>query len=157
VLATILVADIPPSYGMLLSRNFCKDVGGEIQMDWSHALIPVDGQMKKLLPEKQSEYIVQKTDDPKAQILYEDRGHGNYMILSPDEIRPCKISPKDPNGVWVLEFDGSCSSAGSGAGVLLISPEGCLYPFSFKLQFENTNNTAEYEALILGLQVAKER
>ncbi|KAH9328747.1 hypothetical protein KI387_000855, partial [Taxus chinensis] len=50
-----------------------------------------------------------------------------------------------------------CSSAGSGAGVLLISPEGCLYPFSFKLQFENTNNTAEYEALILGLQVAKER
>ncbi|KAH9288089.1 hypothetical protein KI387_032206, partial [Taxus chinensis] len=25
VLATILVADIPPSYGMLLSRNFCKD------------------------------------------------------------------------------------------------------------------------------------
>ncbi|KAH9324296.1 hypothetical protein KI387_004474, partial [Taxus chinensis] len=52
VLATILVADIPPSYGMLLSRNFCKDVGGEIQMDWSHALIPVNGQMKKLLPEK---------------------------------------------------------------------------------------------------------
>ncbi|KAH9322862.1 hypothetical protein KI387_017501, partial [Taxus chinensis] len=50
-----------------------------------------------------------------------------------------------------------CSSAGSGAGVLLVSPEGCLHPFSFKLQFENTNNTAEYEALILGLQVAKER
>ncbi|KAH9316669.1 hypothetical protein KI387_025296, partial [Taxus chinensis] len=56
-----------------------------------------------------------KTDDPQAQILYEDRGHGNYMILSPDEIQPSKVSPEDPNGVWILEFDGSCSSAGSGA------------------------------------------
>ncbi|KAH9320026.1 hypothetical protein KI387_021795, partial [Taxus chinensis] len=84
-------------------------------MDWSHALIPVNGQMKKLLPEKQSEYIVQKIDDPKAQILYEDMGHGNYMIMSPEEIQLPKVSPKDPNGVWILEFDGSCSSAGSGA------------------------------------------
>ncbi|KAH9292073.1 hypothetical protein KI387_042740, partial [Taxus chinensis] len=40
---------------------------------------------------------------------------------------------------------------------LVVSPEGVLHPFSFKLQFENTNNTAEYEALILGLQVAKEQ
>ncbi|KAH9320327.1 hypothetical protein KI387_022096, partial [Taxus chinensis] len=96
-------------------------------------------------------------DDPKAKILYEDMGHGNYMIMSPDEIQPPKASPKDPNGVWILEFDGSCSSASSGAGVLLVSPEGCLHPFSFKLQFENTNNIVEYEALILGLQVAKEQ
>ncbi|KAH9315507.1 hypothetical protein KI387_024134 [Taxus chinensis] len=43
VLATILVADIPPSYGMLLSIKFYKDVSGEIQMDWSHAIIPVNG------------------------------------------------------------------------------------------------------------------
>ncbi|KAH9296740.1 hypothetical protein KI387_044768, partial [Taxus chinensis] len=58
VLATILVADIPPLYGMFMSRNFCKEVGGEIQMDWLHALIPVNGKMKKLLLEKQTEYIV---------------------------------------------------------------------------------------------------
>ncbi|KAH9288746.1 hypothetical protein KI387_032863, partial [Taxus chinensis] len=116
VLATILVVDIPPSYGMLLSRKFCKDVGGEIQMDWSHALIPVNGKMKKLLPEKQVEYIVQKTNDPKAQILYEDIGHGNYMIMSQEETSLLKGVLFDPNGVWTLEFDGSFSSASSGAG-----------------------------------------
>ncbi|KAH9305668.1 hypothetical protein KI387_010072, partial [Taxus chinensis] len=62
----------------------------------------------------------------------------------------------DPNGVWTLEFDGSCSSTGSGAGVVLIAPRGKVHPFSFKFQFENTNNTAEYEALILGLSMVKE-
>ncbi|KAH9305631.1 hypothetical protein KI387_010035, partial [Taxus chinensis] len=86
-------------------------------MDWSHALIPVNGKMKKLLPEKQTEYIVQKTNDPKAQILYADIGHGNYMIMSQDEANHPKEVFLAPNGIWTLEFDGRCSSAGSGAGV----------------------------------------
>lgn len=38
---TILVADSPASYGMLLSRTFCKNLGGEIKMDWSEAIIPL--------------------------------------------------------------------------------------------------------------------
>ena len=44
----------------------------------------------------------------------------------------------------------------SGAGVILISPEGiklsCALPFYFKA----TNNQAEYEALLAGLCLAKE-
>ncbi|KAH9310005.1 hypothetical protein KI387_037916, partial [Taxus chinensis] len=157
VLATILVADIPPSYGMLLSRNLCKEVGGETHMDWSHALIPVNGKMKKLLPEKQTEYIVQKTDDPKAsQTLYANIGHGNYMIMSQDEEKSPKGVIHDPNGIWALEFDRSCSLAGSGVGVVLTLLEGNIHPFSFNLCFENANNIAEYEALILGLNMEKE-
>ena len=38
---TILVADILASYGALLSRTFCKDMGREIKMDWSEAYIPM--------------------------------------------------------------------------------------------------------------------
>ncbi|KAH9318838.1 hypothetical protein KI387_020607, partial [Taxus chinensis] len=157
VLATILVADIPPSYGMLLSMNFYKYVGGEILMDWSHALIPVNGKMKKLFPEKQYEFIVQKPDDPKVKILYEDMGHGNYMIMSLEEIQIPKGVLHDPNEVWILEFDGSCSLASSRAGVVLVPPEGKVHPFSFKLQFENTNNIVEYDTLIIGLNVVKEK
>ena len=33
LLLTILVADIPASYGLLLSRSFCRDLGGEIKLD----------------------------------------------------------------------------------------------------------------------------
>ncbi|KAH9316814.1 hypothetical protein KI387_044552, partial [Taxus chinensis] len=62
----------------------------------------------------------------------------------------------DPNGIWTFEFDGRYSSDSFGSGVVLISPEEKIHPFSFKIYFENTNNTDEYEALILGLDVEKE-
>ena len=58
-------------------------------------------------------------------------------------------------GIWTLHFDGTNSKEGNGAGVLLISPTRQLVPLSFKLEYEATKNVAEYEALILGLQTAK--
>ena len=38
--------------------------------------------------------------------------------------------------------------------VVLISPEGEYYPFTARLSFDSTNNVAEYEACIIGLQAA---
>ena len=58
-------------------------------------------------------------------------------------------------GIWTLHFDGANSREGNGAGVLLISPTGQWVPLSFKLEYEATNNVAEYEALLLGLQIAR--
>ena len=52
-------------------------------------------------------------------------------------------------------FDGAYTKDGAGAGVVLIPPEGERITISHKLQFEATNNVAEYEALILGLEAAK--
>ena len=59
------------------------------------------------------------------------------------------------NKIWKCYFDGEYSKEGTGAGFIFISPEGNLLPFSFKLEFESTNNVAEYEALILSLQTTK--
>ncbi|KAG5542294.1 hypothetical protein RHGRI_021979 [Rhododendron griersonianum] len=59
---------------------------------------------------------------------------------------------------WKLSFDGSKTDRGVGAGIVLISPKGELLQFSFQLD-ENrimSNNQAEYEALIIGLEIAKE-
>ena len=39
----IVVADIPPRFGMMLSRYWCKKLGGSLQMDLSYATIPVFG------------------------------------------------------------------------------------------------------------------
>ena len=44
---TILVADIPANYEMFLSRNFHKDMGGEIKMDWSEGYILVGKEKDK--------------------------------------------------------------------------------------------------------------
>jgi ribonuclease HI len=53
-------------------------------------------------------------------------------------------------------FDGASSSTGAGAGVVFISPSQETISLSCKLEFEVTNNVAEYEALVLGLRAAKE-
>ena len=58
--------------------------------------------------------------------------------------------------IWKCYFDGAYSKEGAGAGFLLISPEGNLMPFSFKLEFGSTSNVAKYEALISSLQFAKQ-
>jgi ribonuclease HI len=55
-----------------------------------------------------------------------------------------------------MYFDGACSKDGVGAGIVFISPSKEVTTLSFKLEFEVTNNIAEYEALILGLRAAKD-
>ncbi|CAL8992530.1 unnamed protein product [Prunus brigantina] len=57
---------------------------------------------------------------------------------------------------WTLYFDGSSTSKGGGAGVVLINPNGQATALSFKLDFPCTNNVAEYEAFIMGLSTARE-
>ena len=56
-----------------------------------------------------------------------------------------------------MYFDGASNALGHGVGAVLISSEGNHYPFTAKLSFDCTNNVAEYEACVLGLQVAIER
>ena len=53
-------------------------------------------------------------------------------------------------------FDGACTKESAGAGVVFISPSKEKTQLSFKLNFQVTNNIAEYEALLLGLNATKE-
>ena len=57
---------------------------------------------------------------------------------------------------WEMYFDGASRSDGAGAGVVFISPERHVLTYSFVLTQLCSNNTAEYQALILGLQMAIE-
>jgi ribonuclease HI/transposase InsO family protein len=54
---------------------------------------------------------------------------------------------------WKLYFDGSACSEGQGAGIVLISPQGASFETSVQIEHFCTNNQAEYEALLLGLQI----
>ncbi|XP_058185861.1 uncharacterized protein LOC131303089 [Rhododendron vialii] len=56
--------------------------------------------------------------------------------------------------VWTLYFDGAANQKGYGIGVLLITPDGSHISLAFKLNFDVTNNQAEYEACIVGMEAA---
>ena len=55
-----------------------------------------------------------------------------------------------------MYFDGASTQSSTGAGVVLISPSKENIHLSYKLDFKTMNNVAEYEALLLGVKVAKE-
>ncbi|XP_019241549.1 PREDICTED: uncharacterized protein LOC109221524, partial [Nicotiana attenuata] len=64
-----------------------------------------------------------------------------------------EVVPHD-NPVWKMYFDVAVNIKGVGIGEILISPNGHHYPATARLRFFCTNNTAEYEACIMGLKMA---
>ncbi|KAL0445843.1 UNVERIFIED_CONTAM: hypothetical protein Slati_1712200 [Sesamum latifolium] len=57
---------------------------------------------------------------------------------------------------WLLYVDGSSTTQGSGAGVVITSPQGEDMEFAIKFDFKASNNEAEYEALVLGMRMAQD-
>ncbi|XP_074301034.1 uncharacterized protein LOC141632380 [Silene latifolia] len=57
---------------------------------------------------------------------------------------------------WQMYFDGAARQDGAGAGVVFVTPQNHIMPYAFTLTQLCTNNMAEYQALILGLQMAIE-
>nr|XP_023893874.1 uncharacterized protein LOC112005804 [Quercus suber] len=56
---------------------------------------------------------------------------------------------------WSIHVDGSSNRQAGGADVVLQSPEGDTVECMIHLEFPTTNNEAEYEALIAGLNLVK--
>ncbi|KAL6133434.1 hypothetical protein ACLB2K_065669 [Fragaria x ananassa] len=54
---------------------------------------------------------------------------------------------------WTLYFDGSCIDLTASAEIAIENPAGDRFSYSFQLDFKCTNNKAEYEALIIRLEI----
>ncbi|GJX47167.1 reverse transcriptase domain-containing protein [Tanacetum coccineum] len=77
----------------------------------------------------------------------------NFLVENPDESlldTPVVAIPQEP---WTLFTNGSSCVDGSGAGLILTSPEGTEFTYALRFQFTAYNNEAEYEALIVGLRI----
>ncbi|XP_021856710.2 uncharacterized protein [Spinacia oleracea] len=67
--------------------------------------------------------------------------------------RPAHL--KNDKTQWVVRVDGSATQNGCGAGIIYESPEGDVYEYAMRFNFQASNNEAEYEALICGIQMSK--
>nr|GEZ27333.1 reverse transcriptase domain-containing protein [Tanacetum cinerariifolium] len=57
---------------------------------------------------------------------------------------------------WILFTDGSSCMDGFGAGVIIMNSKGMEFTYALRFRFNDTNNEAEYEALIDGLRIASQ-
>ena len=60
----VVVVDIHPRFGMLLSRSWGAKLKGTLQLDFSYATIPVFGQMRKLYREQKMKYMITSKEKP---------------------------------------------------------------------------------------------
>ena len=57
--------------------------------------------------------------------------------------------------LWSIHMDGSLNQHSRGAGVVILTTKGDKIECMIRLDFPTTNNEAEYEALLVGLDLAK--
>ncbi|XP_038687483.1 uncharacterized protein LOC119986862 [Tripterygium wilfordii] len=74
----------------------------------------------------------------------------------PEEFPDEEVFFTDVIPSWKLFFDGAARKYGAGAGVVFVTPQNEVMPFSFTLMEMCSNNVAEYQALIIGLEMALE-
>nr|GEU90864.1 reverse transcriptase domain-containing protein [Tanacetum cinerariifolium] len=55
---------------------------------------------------------------------------------------------------WILFTDGSSCVDGSGAGLIIMNPEGMEFTYALRFRFNATNNEAKFETLIASLRIA---
>ncbi|KAL2246834.1 UNVERIFIED_CONTAM: Retrovirus-related Pol polyprotein from transposon [Sesamum indicum] len=131
---------------------------------------------RKLRPYFQSHRIVIRTNHPLRNILtrpeasgrmikwtvelgefditYQGRTAEKAQILV-DFMVEISGTQKDVE-TWMLHVDGSSNANNGGAGILIEGPAGMEIEVAARLSFPVTNNEAEYEALLLGLELALE-
>ncbi|GJV14268.1 reverse transcriptase domain-containing protein, partial [Tanacetum coccineum] len=99
------------------------------------------------------------------EIIYKPRSAIKGQILA-DFLAECpadnnetikktsQISEKGKMLTWTLFTDGASSMEGSGAGLILTDPDGQEITYALRFNFRTSNNEAEYEALVAGLELA---
>ena len=104
-----------------------------------------------LLTELDLEYVTKKT--------VKGRAVADFLTLGPldqnEEVNvefPDEALAIEPEDEWKMYFDGAVNKNGQGIGIVLVSPNRESFPMAKKLEFSVTNNEAEYEACIFGLQ-----
>jgi hypothetical protein len=145
VVMDIVVVDVPPKFGMLLSRSWIKKLGGTLQMDLTYATIPVfGGEHRRLYKEAQLTYIVSDEADPTNHPIFAlDTDLGSSLLqLTDTPEAPFQIInqpifnheiPPLATFVWKMFFDRASSSEGDGTGVVFVSPCQETISLSYKL------------------------
>ncbi|KAL0424764.1 UNVERIFIED_CONTAM: hypothetical protein Sradi_1011200 [Sesamum radiatum] len=135
-----------------------------------------EGHCRKLRPYFQSHPVVVLTNHPLKKILANPNISGRMVKWSIElsehgieyQTRPAiKAQPladfiSEMTGAenrqitewWKIFVDGSATSQGSGAGVIIETPQGDRLQYAIKFNFAASNNEAEYEALIAGGKLA---
>nr|GEY95134.1 reverse transcriptase domain-containing protein [Tanacetum cinerariifolium] len=150
--------NVGATYQRLVDKSFYKQISRNLETEEAKAAFK---QMKQLIaelptltaPEEKEELIVHLAAVKEVgQIL------ANFIVKRLEEDDPdttIEVKEELPKP-WILFTDGSSCTDGSRTGLTLTNLERAEFTYALRFRFEETNNEAEYKALIAGLRIAKE-
>ncbi|XP_012858055.1 PREDICTED: uncharacterized protein LOC105977295 [Erythranthe guttata] len=131
---------------------------------------------RKLRPYFQSHQVVVLTNYPLKQILRSPETSGRLakwaielseygvefkprpaikaQILADFLVEMTTVEESTSLPTWSVSVDGSSTTTGGGAGIVLTNPDGDEFEYAQRFEFTASNNVAEYEALIAGIRLA---
>jgi hypothetical protein len=150
----VVIVDIPPKFGMLLSRSWDENLKGTLQMDMSYTTIPVFCQDRRLYRQVFLKYMVSNKAQPNNHpIYYVETALGSSIFFNDfcfEEKGPeIDMAAKDKydqqiekfskkqdsaeNEMWSMSFDGAANGDWAGASVWINPPILATKLFSDKL------------------------
>ncbi|GKD86917.1 reverse transcriptase domain-containing protein, partial [Tanacetum coccineum] len=93
-----------------------------------------------------------------AANIYPRQVLADFIAQRPKEDTPPAKTPskEEVQEPWTIFTDGSSCLEGSRAELILTNPEGTEFTYALRFEFDASNNEAEYEALMVGLRIAKQ-
>ena len=127
--------------------------------------VPTEYSMKQILHKPKTsgrliKWVIELSEfDIRYKLRTTIKGHilaDFIMEFTPEE--PAKATQLTPDlPMWRLSVDGTANAQESGAGLILTSLEGIDVEYALRFGFQASNNEAEYEAIIDGLNLAHAR
>ena len=124
--------------------------------------VPIEYLMKQVLhkPETSGRLMKWAIELSKFDIIYKPKTAIKGQVLadfvmefiSAELVKNAQAPTDLP--IWKLSVDGATNAQGSGAGLILTSPEGMDIEYALIFKFQASNNEAEYETVIAGLNLA---
>ena len=125
--------------------------GGCLSLDGTHLSVPQNGKNIIVLREGIISLYIEIIPQPNVNYVEVDLGLYSIFV-DEDNTTLEQIDLQD--GMWHMQFDGSCSNEGNRASIILYSLVGKIHIFSYRLEFACTNNVTEFEPLLLGIENA---
>ena len=124
--------------------------------------VPIEYPMKQVLhkPETSGRLMKWAIELSEFDIRYKLKNAIKWQVLADFVMEFTSAEPaKDAQtttylSVWKLSVDGASNAQGSGAGLILTSLEGIDIEYALRFGFRASNNEAEYESVIAGLNLA---
>ena len=130
---SIQVIDMPVSnYLIILGRDWQDLTGGYLSLDETHLSIPRNGKNIIVLREGRISPYIESIPQPNVNYINGDLGV--YSIFA-DEDNTTLEQINIEYAMWHMHFDGSCSNEGNRSSIILYSPMGKIYNFSYRLEF----------------------